>query len=152
MPRNRLPRVMKHYFPTSRRNYGRPLKRLLDTWDRNGSTSGPTPWQIYDDDDHHHHLIYGLFNHALGTSDTSASNADYRNPSYNADLCNADSIASVKINVKNNLPDVVIHAFIVASCISMIQLFSHTNLCTCIYIIKSLKHFIHLIAPTCFDT
>jgi hypothetical protein len=30
MPRNRLPRVMKHYFPTGRRNYGRPLKRLLD--------------------------------------------------------------------------------------------------------------------------
>jgi len=27
----------------------RPLKRLLDTWDRNGSTSGPTPWKIYDD-------------------------------------------------------------------------------------------------------
>jgi len=27
------------------------LKRLLDMWDRNGSTSGPTPWQIYDDDD-----------------------------------------------------------------------------------------------------
>ena len=51
MPRNRLPRVMKHYSPTSRRNPGRPLKRLLDTWDRNGSTSGPTPWQIYDDDD-----------------------------------------------------------------------------------------------------
>ena len=23
----------------------------LETWDRNGSTSGPTPWQIYDDDD-----------------------------------------------------------------------------------------------------
>jgi hypothetical protein len=31
MPRNRLPRVMKHYFPTGRRNCGRPLKRLLDT-------------------------------------------------------------------------------------------------------------------------
>jgi len=31
MPRNRLPRVMKHYFPTGRRNYGRNLKRLLDT-------------------------------------------------------------------------------------------------------------------------
>jgi hypothetical protein len=31
MPRNRLPRVMKHYFPTGRRNYSRPLKRLLDT-------------------------------------------------------------------------------------------------------------------------
>ena len=51
MPRNRLHRVMKHYSPIGRRNHGRPLKRLLDTWDRNGSTSGPTPWQIYDDDD-----------------------------------------------------------------------------------------------------
>ena len=51
MPHNRLPSVMKQYSPTGRRNYGRPLKRLLDTWDRNGSTSGPTPWQIYDDDD-----------------------------------------------------------------------------------------------------
>ena len=48
MPRNRLPRVMKHYSPTGRRKHGRRLKRLLDTWDRNGSTSGPTPWQIYD--------------------------------------------------------------------------------------------------------
>jgi hypothetical protein len=27
------------------------LKRLLGTWDRNGSTSGPTSWQTYDDDD-----------------------------------------------------------------------------------------------------
>jgi len=31
MPRNRLPRVMKHYSPTGRRNYDRPLKRLVDT-------------------------------------------------------------------------------------------------------------------------
>jgi len=31
MPRNRLPRVMKHSSPTGRRNHGRPLKRLLDT-------------------------------------------------------------------------------------------------------------------------
>ena len=31
MPQNRLPRVMKHYSPTGRRNHGRPLKRLLDT-------------------------------------------------------------------------------------------------------------------------
>jgi hypothetical protein len=30
-PRKRLPRVMKHYSPTGRRNHGRPLKRLLDT-------------------------------------------------------------------------------------------------------------------------
>ena len=30
MPRNRLPRVMKRYSPTGRRNHGRPLKRLLD--------------------------------------------------------------------------------------------------------------------------
>ena len=32
MPRNRLPRVMKHYYSTTgRRNHGRHLKRLLDT-------------------------------------------------------------------------------------------------------------------------
>jgi len=31
MPSNILPRVMKHYRPTGRRNHGRPLKRLLDT-------------------------------------------------------------------------------------------------------------------------
>jgi len=31
MPRNRLPRVMKHYCPPGRRNHGRPLNRLLDT-------------------------------------------------------------------------------------------------------------------------
>jgi len=30
MPCNRLPRIMKHYFPTGRRNHGRPLKRLLE--------------------------------------------------------------------------------------------------------------------------
>ena len=62
MPRNRLPRVMKRYSPTGRRNHGRPLKRLLDTWDRNGSTSGPTPWHIYDDDDDDDmlHLAYNI--------------------------------------------------------------------------------------------
>jgi len=31
MPRNRLPRVMKHYYPTGRRNHSRPSKKLLDT-------------------------------------------------------------------------------------------------------------------------
>jgi hypothetical protein len=31
MPHNRLPRVMKCYSPTGRRNHGRPLKRLLNT-------------------------------------------------------------------------------------------------------------------------
>ena len=30
LPRNRLPKVMKQYSPTGRRNHGRPLKRLLD--------------------------------------------------------------------------------------------------------------------------
>jgi len=30
MPRNTLPRVMKHYTPTGRRNHGRLFKRLLD--------------------------------------------------------------------------------------------------------------------------
>ena len=29
MPRNRLPRIMKYYSPTGRRNHGRPLKRLM---------------------------------------------------------------------------------------------------------------------------
>jgi hypothetical protein len=37
---------MKRYSPTGRRNHRRPLKRLLDTWDRNESTCGPSPWQI----------------------------------------------------------------------------------------------------------
>jgi hypothetical protein len=31
MPRDRLPRIMKHYSPTGRRNRGGPLKILLDT-------------------------------------------------------------------------------------------------------------------------
>jgi len=31
MPRNRLPRIMKHYSPSGRRKHGRSLKRLLDT-------------------------------------------------------------------------------------------------------------------------
>jgi hypothetical protein len=31
MSRNRLPRVMKRYCPTGRRNHGRPLMTLLDT-------------------------------------------------------------------------------------------------------------------------
>jgi len=43
MPRDRLPRILKHYSPTGRRNRGRPLKRLLDIRDQNGSTSGLTP-------------------------------------------------------------------------------------------------------------
>ena len=42
---------MKQYCPTGRMNHGRPLKSLVDTWDRNGSTGGTTAWQIYDDDD-----------------------------------------------------------------------------------------------------
>jgi hypothetical protein len=49
--RNRLPRMIKNYTPKGRRNQERSLKRLLDAWDRNGSTSGPTPWFLHDDDD-----------------------------------------------------------------------------------------------------
>jgi hypothetical protein len=60
MHRNRLPRIIKHYSPTGRRNHGRPLKRLLDTWDRNGSTSGPSPWQIHDDGDDDDMLRYSF--------------------------------------------------------------------------------------------
>jgi len=61
IPRNRVPRVMKRYSPTGRRNRDRPLKRLVDTWDRNESTSGPTPWHIYDDDDHFNLSLYFHF-------------------------------------------------------------------------------------------
>jgi hypothetical protein len=60
MPRNRLPRIMKCYSPTGRRNRGRPLKRLLDTWDQNGSTSGPTPWQIDDVYDEECLILFSL--------------------------------------------------------------------------------------------
>ena len=42
MPRNGLPRVMKHYCPTARRYHCRLSKTLLDTRDRNGSTGDPT--------------------------------------------------------------------------------------------------------------
>ena len=52
---NRLPRVRKHFSPTGRRNHGRSLKRFLGTWDRNGSTSGPSMIDIYDDDDVYQH-------------------------------------------------------------------------------------------------
>jgi len=61
MPRIRLPRVMKYYSPTGRRNHGRTSKRLLGTWDWNGSTSGPTPWKIDDDvidDDYDDDLLH----------------------------------------------------------------------------------------------
>ena len=61
MPRNRLPRVMKRYCQTGRRNHGGPMKILLDTWDRNGSTSGPTAWQIYDDDELARPNLFGCF-------------------------------------------------------------------------------------------
>lgn len=37
--------------PWGRRNQTRPLKTLLDAWDRNRSTGGPTPWWLHDDDD-----------------------------------------------------------------------------------------------------
>jgi hypothetical protein len=47
---------MKQYSPTGSRNHGRPLKRLLDTWDQKQSTSGPTPRQIYDDDDSNYNI------------------------------------------------------------------------------------------------
>jgi len=50
MPRNRLPRVMKYYSPTGRRNHGRPLKRL---WIRETGTGQQVAQlhEIYDDDD-----------------------------------------------------------------------------------------------------
>ena len=48
------------------------FKRLLVVWERNGSTSGPTPWQLDDDDDddddegdddyRHRNLILAILN------------------------------------------------------------------------------------------
>jgi hypothetical protein len=52
-----LLRMFRSVSPTGRRIYGRPSKRLLDTWDRNGSTSGPTPWKIDDDDDNNNNML-----------------------------------------------------------------------------------------------
>jgi hypothetical protein len=43
-----------------RRNKGRPLKRLLDGWDRNGSTNGPIPWKIDDGDADDEELIFRI--------------------------------------------------------------------------------------------
>jgi hypothetical protein len=37
--------------PEGRRIQRRPLKRLLDVWGQNGSTSGPNPCWLDDDDD-----------------------------------------------------------------------------------------------------
>jgi len=39
---NSLLRILKKYRPTGRRNQRGPLKRLLDVWDLEGSTSGPS--------------------------------------------------------------------------------------------------------------
>jgi len=47
----RLPRIIENYKPKDRKKQGRPLKRLLDVWDQNGPTSGPTRWYVHDDDD-----------------------------------------------------------------------------------------------------
>ena len=33
----------------------------MDTWDRDGSTSGPTPWQIYNDRSYEVCCLYGCF-------------------------------------------------------------------------------------------
>jgi len=41
----------KNYRPKGRRNQRRQLKRHLDVWNWNGSTSGPIPSGLEDDDD-----------------------------------------------------------------------------------------------------
>jgi hypothetical protein len=40
MSRNRLPKVMKHYYPTSRRNHGRPLRGFWTRETRTGQQVG----------------------------------------------------------------------------------------------------------------
>ena len=63
MPRNRLPRVIKHYSPTGRRNHPNWQKESWQTFEETyvyvrpeRVNKWPTPWQIYDDDgnDHDH--------------------------------------------------------------------------------------------------
>ena len=66
---------MKHYSPTGRRNRGRPLKRLLDTWEQNGTTSGLTAWQTYDDDDDDDDDRY-IWNMATVWVSTATDNSD----------------------------------------------------------------------------
>ena len=51
MPRKKITQGNETLFRNWQKELWQPLKRLLDTWDRIGSTSGPTAWQIYDDDE-----------------------------------------------------------------------------------------------------
>ena len=53
---------------TTGKSHGKKPDR---TWDRNGSTSGPTPWQIYDDDDDDY--VYSYLLGEGGSSFTSAN-------------------------------------------------------------------------------
>jgi len=39
-----LRRIIRNYTARGIRNRGRPLKRLLVMWERNGSRSGPKLW------------------------------------------------------------------------------------------------------------
>ena len=43
MPGISLVRILRNWRPTDGRNRGRPVKKLLDAWDRNWSSGGPTP-------------------------------------------------------------------------------------------------------------
>ena len=81
-------------FPNWQKESWHPLKRLLDTWDRNGSTSGLTPWQTYDDDsDYAKHIgsnchqsgsfwhAHSLANWTLGWMKHKWTNYNYKNKS-----------------------------------------------------------------------
>jgi hypothetical protein len=86
---------MKCYSPT-----GRPLKRLLDTWDRNGSTSGPTPWQIYDDDDKTYKQKYKNNHHFENIAITAKINVTFhsRMKGKCGVLCNTNTFWSCDIS------------------------------------------------------
>jgi hypothetical protein len=62
---------MKLSSPTGRKNRGRALKRLLDTWDRNGSESDPTLWQIDNDDDDVPCIFYSFLSKLINTHQTN---------------------------------------------------------------------------------
>jgi len=54
MPQNRLPRVMKHYSPTDRRNHVRPLR---DFWIRETGT-GQQVAQLHDRHYYYYHILH----------------------------------------------------------------------------------------------
>jgi hypothetical protein len=50
MPRNRLPRLIKNLHPKRQKEPRKIIEKLLEAWDWNVLTSGPTLWLLHHDD------------------------------------------------------------------------------------------------------